>query len=81
MNYLTIAKAKSNFYKLVSLCLNNNDIFNISTKEGNVVLMGERHYKSLIESIYLRSNKEVFSDIKETIKTPTSKLIKESPFE
>ena len=81
MDSLTIIDAKANFNKLASLCISNNDVFSISTKKGNVILMSEKHYTSLIETLYLMGSKEMLNDIEEAIKTPTSELIKKSPFE
>jgi PHD/YefM family antitoxin component YafN of YafNO toxin-antitoxin module len=51
----------------------------ISTKEGNVVLLSEDDYRSLIESLHLAGVKGVFEDIEEAVKTPTSEFSKDAP--
>ena len=80
MTYLNIDKAKKYFCNLASSCIQYNQVINISTKEGNVILLGEKNYNNLIESLYLVGVKGVCEDIEEAVKTPTSELSKESPW-
>ena len=77
---LNISNARDELYKLASLCIKYNDVVNISTKEGNVIMMSEDDYNSLIESLYLAGIKGVCEDIEEVVKTPTSELSKEPPW-
>ena len=77
---LNISNARTELYKLASSCIKYNDVISISTKEGNVILLSEDDYKSLIESLYLAGVKGVYEDIEEVIKTPTDELIKEPPW-
>ena len=77
---LNISNARTELYKLASSCIKYNDVINISTKEGNVILLSEDDYKSLIESLYLAGVKGVYDDIEEVVKTPTDELIKEPPW-
>ena len=75
-----ISNARDELYKLASSCIKYNDIVNISTKEGNVILLSEDDFNSLIESLYLAGVKGVYEDIEEAIKTPTSMFSKEPPW-
>ena len=77
---LNISNARDELYKLASSCIKYNDVVNISTKEGNVIMMSEDDYNSLIESLYLAGIKGVYEDIEEVVKTPTSELSKEPPW-
>lgn len=77
---LNISNARTELYKLASSCIKYNDVISISTKEGNVILLSEDDYKSLIESLYLAGLKGVYEDIEEVVKTPTDELIKEPPW-
>ena len=77
---LNISNARNELYKLASSCINYNDIVTISTKEGNVILLSEDDYNSLIESLYLAGIKGVYEDIEEAVKTPTSEFSKEPPW-
>ena len=77
---LNISNARDELYKLAASCIKYNDIVTISTKEGNVILLSEDDYKSLIESLYLAGIKGVYEDIEEAVKTPTSEFSKEPPW-
>ena len=77
---LNISNARTELYKLASSCIKYNDVISISTKEGNVILLSEDDYKSLIESLYLAGVKGVYEDIEEVVKTSTDELIKEPPW-
>ena len=76
---LNISYARDKLYNLASSCIKNNDVVTISTKEGNVVLLSEDDYRSLIESLHLAGVKGVFEDIEEAVKTPTSEFSKDAP--
>ena len=71
---------KNELYKIASSCIKYNDIFNISTKDGNVIMMSEDDYNNLIESLYLAGVKGVYEDIESVLRTPTSELSKDSPW-
>ena len=77
---INISNARTELYKLASSCIKYNDVVNISTKEGNVILLIEDDYKSLIESLYLAGIKGVYESIEEVVNTPTGELIKDSPW-
>ena len=77
---LNISSARQELYKIASSCIKYNDIVNISTKEGNVIMLSEDDYNSLIESLYLAGIKNVYEDIEEAVKTPTDELIKKAPW-
>ena len=73
---IDIAKAKNELDELIYSSINNDEIYNISTSNGNVVLLSENHYNSLVESLYLAGIKNVYEDIEEVVNTPTCELIK-----
>ena len=77
---LNISNARDELYKLASSCIKYNDVVNISTKEGNVIMISEDDYNNLIESLYLAGIKGVYEDIEEAVNTPTSKLSNKSPW-
>ncbi len=76
----SITKAREELYKLASSCLKYNDVVNITTKEGNVILLSEDEYRSLLESLYLAGIKGVYEDIEEVVKTPTKEFDKNPPW-
>ena len=77
---LNISKARDELYKLASSCIKYNDVVNINTKDGNVVMISQDDYNSLLESLYLAGIKGVYEDIEEAVKTPTSNFSKEAPW-
>ena len=77
---LNISNARAELYKLATSCIKYNDVVNISTKEGNVIMLSEDDYNSLIESLYLAGIKNVYEDIEEAVNTPTSEFSKDPPW-
>lgn len=75
-----ITKAREELYKLANSCLKYNDVINITTKDGNVIMLSEDEYRSLLESLYLAGIKGVYEDIEEAVNTPSEELIKEPPW-
>lgn len=75
-----ISNARSELYKLASSCIEYNDIVNISTKQGNVIMLSEDDYNSLIESLYLAGIDGFYDSLDEIRNTPTSEFIKEPPW-
>ena len=80
MVYLNISNARDELYKLASSCIKYNDVVNITTKEGNVIMISEDDYNSLIESLYLAGIKNVYEDIEKAVATPTSEFLKDPPW-
>lgn len=76
----SITKAREELYKLANSCIKYNDVINITTKEGNVILLSEDEYRSLLESLYLAGIKGVYEDIEEAVNTPIEELIKNPPW-
>lgn len=75
-----ISNARNDLYKLASSCITYNDIVNISTKDGNVIMISEDDYNSLIESLYLAGIEGFYDSLDEIRNTPTSEFIKDPPW-
>ena len=71
-----ITNARAELYKLASSCIKYNNIVNINTKEGNVIMMSEEDYNNLIESLYLAGISGVYESIEEGVKTPIEECVK-----
>lgn len=80
MAVTNISNARSDLYKLAASCIAYNDVVRISTKDGNVVLLSEDDYDSLIESLYLAGIDGFYESLEEINNTPTSEFIKEPPW-
>ncbi|MCR4911174.1 MAG: type II toxin-antitoxin system Phd/YefM family antitoxin [Bacilli bacterium] len=77
---LNISNARDKLYQLAASRIKYSDVINISTKDGNVIMISEEDYNSLIESLYLAGIKNVYEDIEEAVNTPTSDLNKGDPW-
>lgn len=71
-----ITNARAELYKLASSCIKYNNIININTKEGNVIMMSEEDYNNLMESLYLAGIPGVYESIEEGVKTPIEECVK-----
>lgn len=74
MQTMNISNARNELYKIASSCIKYNDIVNVTTKEGDIVIMSRDDYNDLIESLYLASIPGLYEDIEETLKTPFEEL-------
>lgn len=77
---LNISNARQELYKLAASCIKYNDVINISTKDGNVIMLSEDDYRNLIESLYLAGIPGVYEDIEKAVNTPTNEFSKEAPW-
>ncbi len=53
MTNTNITSARSNLFKIAESCIKYNDVVNINTKDGNVIMLSEAEYNGLIETINL----------------------------
>ena len=53
-----VTNARANLYNLVNMAIDNSEIININTKNGNALLISEDDYNSLVETLYLSSDPE-----------------------
>ena len=77
---LNISNARQELYKLASSCIKYNDVINISTKDGNVIMLSEDDYRSLIESLYLTGIPGFYEDIEKAVNATTNEFSKEAPW-
>ena len=68
---------KNKFDKAVSSCIKDDEVFNIALDEGNVILISEKNYNNLVESLELI---KCYKDIKDVVDTPTEELSKDTPW-
>lgn len=60
-----ITNARANLYHLVNMAIDDSEVININTKNGNALLISEDDYNSLLETIYIMQDKETMKTIKE----------------
>jgi PHD/YefM family antitoxin component YafN of YafNO toxin-antitoxin module len=69
---------RKDIFKLLEKTIRFNEPINISTKDGNAVVISEEDYNGLVETLYLSSMPEVRKAIIEGLNTPVSEYIPES---
>ena len=62
---INIANARAELYKLASSCIKYNNIININTEEGNVIMMSEEYYNNSTESLHLAGIPGTYESIEE----------------
>lgn len=72
-----VTNARANLYNLINMAIDNNEVININTKNGNAVLISEEDYNSLIETLYLSSDPEYKKSLISGMKTPLEGCIDE----
>ena len=55
MTNINITNFRKDIYSLLEQTINFNEPINISTKNGNAVVLSEDDYNSLIETLYIMS--------------------------
>ena len=73
-------EAHARFNQIIRECLKDGSHYLISTDIGNVLLMTETEYKSLIETFCLLTIPTIQRDIKDSIETPTNAFYKTEPW-
>lgn len=46
---------RKNLFDYLNLAIDFNDVINVNTKKGNVIIMSEQDYNGLLETLYLTS--------------------------
>jgi len=69
---------RKDMFKLLDNTIKYDEPINISTKGGNAVVISEKDYNGLMETLYLSSMPNVKKDIIEGINTPINECIPEN---
>lgn len=73
-----VTQARANLYNLVNMAIEDNEVININTKNGNAILISEDDYKALIETLYLSSNPTMKKLLLDGKKMPLDECVDES---
>ena len=65
MTNINITNFRKNIYELLEQTIKYNQPINISTKNGNAVVISEEDYRNLIETLYISSVPGLKKDIQE----------------
>ena len=76
-----ITTFRKNIYSMLEQTIRYNEPLNISTKEGNAVVLSEEDYRGLMETLYLKSVPGMKEKIVDGKDTPLSDCIPENEVE
>ena len=76
-----ITNFRKNLFGLLEQTIKYNEPVNISTKEGNAVIISEEDYNGLMETLYLSSMPDVRARIIGGLKTPIDECVPENEVE
>lgn len=81
MTNTNITNFRKNIYQMMETAIKYNEPINISTKNGNAVLISEEDYNGLMETLYIESIPGLKESILEGAKTPIEDCISEDEVE
>lgn len=80
MDSINITNARNNLYKLVSGVSESHQPVEITSKDGNAVLISKEDWEDIEETLYLNSIPQISESIVDGINTPRDELIAEKDF-
>lgn len=72
-----ITNFRKNLFSILEQTIKFNEPVNVSTKDGNAVILSEEDYNGLMETVYLSSMPGMKEEIAEGLKTPIEECIPE----
>ncbi len=75
MTNINITNFRKNIYELLRQTIKYNEPVNVSTKDGNVVVISEEDYNGLIETLYLTSSSKMKDKLIKGKNTPKEECI------
>ena len=77
MTNINITNFRKDIYELLEQTIKYNEPINISTKNGNAIVLSEEDYNNLIETLYITSIPELKKDIIEGLAESAEEYINE----
>lgn len=81
MTTTNITNFRKNAFNYVEQTIRYNEPLNISTKEGNAVLLSEEDYSGIMETLYLVSMPGMREKLMEGMRTPLEDCVDEAAVE
>ncbi len=81
MTNINITNFRRDIYELLEQTIKFNEPINISTKNGNAIVLSEEDYNNLMETLYISSIPGLKEDIIEGLKEPLEDAISENEVE
>lgn len=77
MTNINITNFRKDIYELLEQAIKYNETINVSTKNGNAIILSEEDYNSLIETLYISSVPGLKEEIIEGLKEPLEECVAE----
>ena len=77
MTNVNITNFRKDIYELLDQTIKYNEPINVSTKNGNAIVLSEEDYNNLMETVYISSIPELKKDIVEGMKEPIEEYVDE----
>lgn len=77
MTNINITNFRKDIYELLEKTIKYNEPINISTKNGNAIVISEEDYNNLMETLYISSVPGLKEDIIKGLKEPLDESISE----
>ena len=81
MTNTNITSFRKNIFSMLEQTIKYNEPLNISTKEGNAVVLSEEDYRGIMETLDLLSNPAMKKILREGKEAPLSECIPENEVE
>lgn len=81
MTNINVTNFRKNIYELLDQTIKYNEPINISTKNGNAVILSEDDYNNLMETLYISSIPQLKEDIIKGLKEDVKDYINEKEVE
>ena len=78
MTNINITNFRKDIYKLLEQTIKFNEPINITTKDGNAVVISEEDYNSIMETLYITSIPNLKDEIISRTKDSEDKYVDES---
>ena len=78
---INITHFRKNIFDLLEQTIRFNEPINVTTKNGNAVVLSEEDYNGLMETLHLSSIPGMKEKIMDGLKTPLSECVTESEVE
>lgn len=81
MLHTNITNFRKNLFAILEKTIKFNEPVNISTKDGNAIIISEEDYRGLMETLYLSSIPTMKEKIIEGLQTPLEECLPEDKVE
>lgn len=81
MKNVNVTSFRKDIYKLLDNAIKYNEPINVSTKNGNAVILSEEEYNNLIETLYIESVPNLKKEILERAKGSDEDFVSEDEVE